>query len=107
MLNHKITVYVPVIEPLKKTREMGNYTAKIATELAGLFGECTVTKSNGYWVDDTGNLIEDKINLCYSFTDSKTLEANRLKVREICETMKEELQQIEVSLEIDNILMFI
>lgn len=107
MLNHKITLYVPIIEPIKKARQMGNYTAKIATSLAGLFGGCTVTKSNGYWVDDTGNLIEDKINLCYSFTDSETLDANRIKVREICESMKTDLQQLEVSLEIDNILMFI
>lgn len=107
MLNHVLKIYVPVYDPLEKVAETLDFSHQTAMLLSHLFGGCTVSPSNGYWINNTGELVEDKINIVYSFTDEDTLSLYRDVVENFCKEIKKELSQDAISLEIDGILNFI
>ena len=64
-LDHKVEIYVPANTLIQVV-----FVKKIAKLFATRFGGATITEAKGTWVDDKGELIEDKINIVYSYSDT-------------------------------------
>jgi hypothetical protein len=42
----------------------------VAKNLSDRFGGATATPSSGYWVNDAGKLVEEKVVVVYTYTDA-------------------------------------
>lgn len=77
-LPDRISLYVPSTagsngnEPIPD-HEFGDRTDRVCRLFADLFGGCTVTYSAGYWIDGSGSLIHERINVVTAATDPGTL----------------------------------
>ena len=98
MMNHKISIYVPV------TKLGEEYTSLAARRMASMFGGASIVEAKGVWVDSNGAAIYDDINIVYSYCDAIALDAYYLAYTELCLYIKKALKQDCISLVIDETL---
>ncbi|MFG3611434.1 hypothetical protein [Rummeliibacillus stabekisii] len=99
-MSNKISVYIPSTE---ENRAMVNRTLFLLSEL---FGGATVIDGQGSWISDSNELVIEKLNIVYSYTD--TLEDDRLfKVIDFAKEIKQEMKQEAISVEINDSLYII
>jgi hypothetical protein len=99
MMNHKVSIYVPVTTKLDEA-----YTSTVARRMASMFGGATVISAKGAWVNDKQEVIYDDINIVYSYCDALALVKCQVAYTELCIYIKKELQQDCISLVIDETL---
>lgn len=106
-LDCKVAVYVPstikVNEPVDNAQQVG----KIVRKLSEMFGGATATQAVGGWVTAAGEIVTEKITIVYSFCTSTQLHENIENVLDICETLKKEMTQEAITLEINGQVKFI
>ncbi len=72
-----------------------------------MFGGATATQAVGGWATATGEIVTEKITIVYSFCTSDQLHENINNVLNICETLKKEMTQEALTLEINGQVKFI
>lgn len=106
-LDNKVCIYVPSTVNVNTKINNGKQVTKTLSFLAGLFGGCTTETARGAWVDQSGALVTEKVNKCYSFCSETQLTKNIPAVLDYCNTLKHEMQQECISLEVNNKLFFV
>ena len=106
-LDCKVSIYVPSTKDINKEINNTPYIDKALKLLSQMFGGATSTAALGAWVTDTGKLVKEKTTLVYAYSDSNKLQDNIATVIEFCETLKTELTQEAIALEINGELYFI
>ena len=109
MLTEKVAIYIPgtVNRDNPNIDEQRKRTRQLLVSLSSLFGGATSIEGQGSWVDESGQLISEPVTICYSFTDSTTLQEKRGEVYSLCKQLCHDMRQDCVSLEIDGGLEFI
>ena len=106
-LSSKITLYVPATKEINQ--EIDN--TKQVDQAARLFSECfggsTSTLALGYWISNTAGLIKEKTTLVFAYCKEKDLKEYIDKVIDFCESLKQELKQEAIALEINGEMYFI
>lgn len=106
-LSSKITVYVPSTIDINKEVDTSKYVSATAKMLSTFFGGATSTEALGYWVSDTMGLVKEKSTMVFAYCNDNDLNANIEAVVNWCETMKAELKQDAIALEINGEMYFI
>lgn len=97
MKRSKITIYVP------NDPKWVNSTIDMLTLL---FGGATTFEANGTWLYGE-KLVNDKVNICFSFCSESDLEIYLDQIKEYCIRMKKDMNQVSVAIEIDNVFYLI
>lgn len=105
-LSHVVKIYVPGTIHQSEPVDNTPYVDKTLTRFSTMFGGATAINGAGGWVDDSGQLIKEKVTIVYSFTDQLT----NKRIDEVvayAKALKLEMTQSSVSLEVDGKLYFI
>lgn len=111
-LPDRISLYVPSTagsngnEPIPD-REFTSRTDTICRLFADLFGGCTVTYSAGYWIDGSGSLIRERINVVTAATDPATLADNYSRIVDLAVRYGQYWQQQSICLDVNGDLTLI
>lgn len=99
-LNHKVAIYVPIVN------DDCNPAHIVAHTLCTLYGGATSSEYRGYWLNSKGEMIEDRIVIVYSYTDSHKLASSYNAIMQLVAHLKVTLGQESVSYDIDSQLYF-
>ena len=66
---HKLSIYVPSTRNTDQVTDNAKYVAIIAKTLSSLYGGCSVSKIDGYYVAENGTLIAECIDCVYTFAN--------------------------------------
>jgi len=105
-LSSKITLYVPATIHDKEI-DNTKYVDKAASLFSECFGGSTSTPALGYWLSGSIGLIKEKTTIVFAYCKDTDLQANIDKIIEHAETLKTELQQEAIALEINGEMYFI
>lgn len=106
-LTHKVAVYVPSkIGGTFHLAKLFEYTKYAHEELAKAFGGATSMDAQGSWVGADGELIFEDVNIVWSNVSDEDFEGAKRLIRDIAETICEDMRQEAVSYEIDNVMYF-
>jgi hypothetical protein len=106
-LPRKVSVYVPATMQTDKPIDNAAQVERVASTLAGWFGGATSVQCIGYWVAQDGTLIKEGTTQVYAYCTAQALTENLDRLYELCETLKADMQQESVALEVDNKLYLI
>ena len=109
MLKKFVAIYVPStvnVNIAASAEKIADVTRFVCAKLASRFGGSTVTQATGYWVSETGEIVEDKIQIVKSHYDCEESAAVTY-AREIAEFVKQALTQEAVTLETNEGIDFI
>jgi hypothetical protein len=103
-LREYVSLYVPSTEYNTESTELGE-TWKLNTlrEFANLFGGSTAFLSAGAYLSNTGELIQEKINIVKSFTTGQTLLEKLQSVLNFAKQLKIAMKQETIGIEINGI----
>ena len=107
----RVTIYVPSTAGKDQTivsqSDFNSRTEKTAKLLSRLFGGATVTYGSGYWLNDAGRLISERINLVTSHTDPARLADNYSRILDLAVKLRQYWQQESIALNIDGSLILL
>ena len=106
-LSSRVTVYVPSTTDINKEIDTTEYVDKTATLLSNCFGGATSTPSLGYWVSPTASLVKEKSTMVFAYCSDTDLQKYADLVVDWCDTMRNELKQDAIALEITGEMYFI
>ena len=106
-LSSKVTIYIPSTTDINKEIDNTEYVNRAATLLSECFGGATSTPALGYWTSPTAGLVKEKTTLVFAYADEKSLDNNLEKVVGWCESLKTELSQDAIALELNGEMYFI
>ena len=108
MLNQRVAVYVPVDahqnKPSVYEEDVVSALGYTKRAFARTFGGYTAVEADGGWVDEEGELVQERILIVYAFTDLHTADT---VVKDIAEQVKQWLAQDCVSVELGGGLTFV
>lgn len=106
-LDSKVSIYVPstvnVNDPTDNKRQVLDIIRKLST----MFGGATASDAVGGWVSESGETVVEHVTIVYAFCKSNDLNEHFEDVLQICETLKEEMSQEAVTLEINGQCKFV
>ncbi|WP_044640650.1 hypothetical protein [Risungbinella massiliensis] len=105
-LGNVVKIYVPSTINVSQPIDNTPYVDKTLTELSNMFGGATAVDGQGAWVSDTNQLVKEKVTIVYAFTD-KLDKAAIEKVVNYTKSLKTEMTQSSVSLEVNGKMYFI
>lgn len=109
-LSSRVTLYVPSTGKDQKIISQGDFndrTEQTAKQLSKLFGGATVTYGSGYWLDNAGRLICERINLVTAQTDPASLAEHYDRILDLAVKLRAYWQQESIALNIDGSLLLI
>lgn len=103
-LAHKVAAYIPATIDVNTEIDNTKYVDRMAEIMSETFGGATSTPANGYWKSDDFGLVKEKTTIVFAFAD----DLNKLDpVVEYLLTLKEELNQECMALELDGKMYFL
>ena len=106
-LESNIKIYVPSTVNVNEQTDNSKQVDSILQKLSGLFGGATSYAALGCWSSPTIGLIKEKVTICESYMHEPDLKANIDTIIDICEELKNEMNQEAISLEVNNKLYFV
>lgn len=106
-LSHKVTVYVPSTVDVNKPVDNSAQVERVAAALSGWFGGATSTPALGYWLSPASGLVAEKTVVVFAYAAEADLEAHIGDVVELAESLKVEMGQEAVAVEIDGEMYFV
>lgn len=106
-LESNIKIYVPSTIQGNITVNNSEQVDRILSKLSGLFGGATSYAALGCWSSPSLGLIKENVTICESYMHEDSLKANIDIIIDICEDLKQEMNQEAISLEVNNKLYFI
>ena len=106
-LSSKITVYIPSTCDINKQADTKKYIDACAVLLSESFGGATSCEALGYWVSSNAGLVKERSTMIFAYCSDADLQNHIEKILDFCLTMKTELKQDAVALEINGEMYFI
>ena len=106
-LSGKVTVYSPSTKDINVQIDNTAYVEKAAELLSNCFGGATSTPALGYWMSPTVGLVKEKSTMVFAYCSDTDLQKNIDRVIEFCESLKTDLSQDAIALEINGEMYFI
>lgn len=100
-LESQVKIYVPSTIDTDSEIDNSKYVDETLKFLSECFGGATSSECLGAWVTISGNLVKEKVNLCFSFAKESDLKKNIDKIYDYCVNLKSELRQEMIALEIN------
>lgn len=106
-LSSKITVYVPATDNINEAVDNTEQVKATAALLTELFGGATSTPALGYWMSPGAGLVAENTTVVFAYASDKALQDGIGAVVDFCETMRNEMHQDAVALEVNGEMYFI
>ena len=106
-LDCKVAIYVPSSVNVSETTDNEQQVLNIIKQLSLLFGGATASDAVGGWVANDGGTVIEKVKIVYSYCTTEQLKTNIDVILQICETLKKEMLQEAITLEINGQVKFI
>lgn len=103
-LSCSVKIYVPSTVDVKSVlcaSQAGEWIDKTLNLLSNEFGGATSTNALGAWCSTQGDLIKENITLVFAFAPQNQLETSIDKIYDFCLSMKKELNQEAIALEVN------
>ncbi|MGG0274175.1 DUF3574 domain-containing protein [Bacillus rhizoplanae] len=105
-LDNVVKIYVPSTYNVDQPIDNTPYVNKSLETFSKMFGGATAIEGTGAWVGDNNQLIKEKVTIVYSFAEN----LNKKTINEVvayAKSLKEEMKQSSVSLEVNGKMYFI
>ena len=106
-LSSQVKIYVPSTMNVNENFDSIAWVDKTLELLSKEFGGATSTAALGAWVSNQGDLIKEKITMVFSYAKQEQLERSIDKIYDFCLTMKIELKQEAIAIEVNGELYLI
>ena len=106
-LSHSIKIYVPGTVNVNCAVDNTAAVNGCLSFLSGLFGGATSQAARGAWVSESAGLVLEDVTICFSFCSLGGLLKNRSAVLQYAKTIRDDMKQESVSVEIDGRLYFV
>ena len=106
-LSSKVAIYVPSTVNINCQIDNSKYVEKTGGFLSECFGGATSTKCVGMWMSNSEGLVKEKTTLVFAYCTSEQLEKNIDAVIDYCISLKNELKQESIALEVNGEMYFI
>lgn len=106
-LSSKITVYIPSTIDINKNINNKKYVDEAASMLSRFFGGATSCPVLGYWMSPSAGLVKEKTVMVYAYCTDDDLQVHAEEVIDYCESLKKELKQDSIAMEINGEMYFI
>ncbi len=104
---NQIGVYIPTTIAVDQKANTSEYVEKTLSFMGKLFGGATYEKVQGVWNSQEAGLVQEDIHLIRSYCSQPVLDKHMGEVVDYVETLKQELQQEAMALEVNQKLMLI
>ncbi|MGG1674897.1 DUF3574 domain-containing protein [Neobacillus sp. NRS-1170] len=101
-----VKIYVPSTYNVDQPIDNTPYVNKSLERFSKMFGGATAIDGTGAWLSDNDQLVKEKVTIVYSFAE----DLNKKKINEVvayAKSLKEEMKQSSVSLEVNGKMYFI
>lgn len=105
-LEDTVKIYVPSTYNIDQPIDNTPYVNKSLEEFSRMFGGATAIDGTGSWLSDDNKLIKEKVTIVYSYAE----DLDKTKINQVVDyakSLKEELKQSSVSLEVNGKMYFI
>lgn len=106
-LNSKVAIYVPSTINVSEECDNTQYVKNTIKQLSTWFGGATATPAIGGWVSAAGEVVVENVSIVYSFCTTEKLQEYAADIIELCKTIKHEMRQEAVTLEINGQVKFV
>jgi hypothetical protein len=106
-LSSKITVYVPATSDVNNAIDNTEYVNRTAALLSEYFGGATSSPAVGYWLSNNAGLVRENTTIVFAYASETDLAAHVDDVVAWCDSMREEMTQEAIALEINGEMYFI
>jgi CRP-like cAMP-binding protein len=104
---NQIGVYLPTTIGVNQKANTSSYVEKTLSFMGKVFGGATHEKVQGVWNSQDAGLVEEDIHLVRSYCSQPVLDKHMGEVVDFVETLKQDLQQEAMALEVNQKLMLI
>lgn len=105
-LEDVVKIYVPSTYNVDQPIDNTPYVNKSLEEFSKMFGGATAIDGTGSWLSDDDQLVTENVTIVYSFAED--LDKNKInRVVAYAKSLKEEMKQSSVSLEVNGKMYFI
>jgi hypothetical protein len=101
-LSSSVAIYIPSTTDVDTTTDTSASLELAQTELSSRFGGSTTLDAVGTWMSPGAGLVKEHVKVVKSYTDEATLKLNIDAIVELAETLKKELSQDAIAIEINN-----
>lgn len=106
-LNSKVAIYVPSTINVSKECDNTEYVKNTIKQLSTWFGGATATPAIGGWVSAAGEVVVENVSIVYSFCTTEDLQKYAADIIALCESIKHDMRQEAVTLEINGQVKFV
>jgi hypothetical protein len=106
-LSSSVKIYVPSTVNVDQNADTSEWVDKALTLLAECFGGATCSDAFGVWRTDDKATVWERVKLCMAYCHQDQLNLKIDEIYALCLSMKEELKQQSVALEVNNKLYLI
>lgn len=106
-LSSRITLYVPATIAINQEVDNSEFVDRAASLFSECFGGSTSTPALGYWMSNTQGLVKEKTTIVFAYCSDIDLQKHTDKIVEFCESLKTEMSQDAIALEINGEMYFI
>ncbi|MBI5952892.1 MAG: cyclic nucleotide-binding domain-containing protein [Chloroflexi bacterium] len=103
----QIGIYIPTTTSVNQHADTSPHVGKTLSFMGRLFGGATLEDVQGVWNSQGSGLVEEQIHLVRSYCSQSALDKHMTEVVEYVETLKQELRQEAMALEVNQKLMLI
>jgi hypothetical protein len=106
-LESNVKIYIPGTTNVNQKTDNSKYINLALNLFSGYFGGSTKYQAIGTWISPVNGLIKERINIVESYCTENDLNNNIDAIIDFCKKLKFELNQENISLEINNKLYFV
>ena len=106
-LNSKVAIYVPSTINVSEECDNTQYVKNTIKQLSTWFGGATATPAIGGWVSAAGVVVVENVSIVYAFCTTEQLQAHAEDIIALCDSIKHEMGQEAVTLEINRQVKFV
>lgn len=100
-LSSQVKIYVPSTTNVTNSFDSTEWINRTLDLLSKNFGGSTATSALGAWITNTGNLIKESVTIVFAYCKQEQLEKNIEKIYDFCLSMKNELKQESIAIEVN------
>ena len=106
-LNSKVAIYVPSTINVNEECDNTQYVKNTIKQLSTWFGGATATPAIGGWVSAAGEVVVENVSIVYSFCTTEDLQKYAADIIALCESIKHDMRQETVTLEVNGQVKFV
>lgn len=107
VLDNYVKLYIPSTANVDRPIENTEYVNKTSTLFSGLFGGATTYKVEGAWLSDDKGLVTEPVTIVEASTNDDGIKMGMPKILALAETIKKQMEQEAVMIEVNREVVFI